>query len=90
MYLDAKVRAWAHIFNRKTWLQKRRRQFRGSQRVSDVWLSGLSPFINLQYLKSGVISHIAEGVLFIVALPFVGFIWLVTMLSKTKKSRETM
>lgn len=86
VYLGAKVRAWADIFNRKAWLQGRRKQYRGSQMASDLWLSGLSPFINLQYLKRGFISHVAEAVLYIVALPFVGLIRLVILLVKARKS----
>lgn len=83
MYLDAKARAWADIFNRKTWLQERRREFRGSQKVSDAWLARLSPLINLQYLQGGIVSHIAELALFIVALPFVGIIRFMITINKT-------
>lgn len=81
-YIDAKARACADIFNRKLWLQERRRQFRGSQKVSDAWLSGLSPFINLQYLQHGFFSYVAEVAMFIVALPFVAFIRLVCSMSE--------
>ena len=86
VYLDAKARAWVDIFIRKAWLQKRRRQCRGSQRTSDYWLAGLRPYINLQYLNSGFISHVAEAVLFIIALPFVGLLQLVILLIKAGKS----
>ena len=86
VYLDAKARACVDFFKKKAWLQERRRHFRGPQRVSDNWLAGLSPFINLQYLKSGFISHFAEAVLYIIALPFVGLIRLVILLVKARKS----
>jgi len=85
-YIDAKARACADIFKRKVWLQERRRWFRGSQKVSDAWLAGLKPFINLQYLQRGFLSQVAEAVLFVVALPFVGITRLVLLISGTEKS----
>ena len=86
VYLDAKARAWTDIFNRKAWLQGRRKQYRGPQMASDAWLSGLSSFINLQYLQGGFVSHIAELALFIVAIPFVGILRLLILLNRTKTS----
>jgi N-acetylglucosaminyl-diphospho-decaprenol L-rhamnosyltransferase len=85
-YIDAKARACEDIFKRKVWLQERRRRFRGSHKVSDAWLAGLSPFINLQYLRRGFVSHVAEAVLFIVAVPFVGILRLVILINGTEKS----
>jgi len=85
-FFDAKTRAWEGVFRQKTWLQERRRKYRELQKPSDNWLTGLSPFVNLQYLQAGFLSRIGEVVLFIIGLPCMLLLRLVILIMEAIKA----
>lgn len=81
-YFLAKAQAWHDVFAHREWMLARRRTLKGADHR---WLADLTPLINLQYLHKGLISHLAEGLLFFSSLPSILIIKIVVFLFSKEK-----